>query len=60
MNVPGVTGNGNWTWRFEWRGVDGEPARMLGLISAGCGRGLMELLHLPGYVAKPPKAKTHA
>ena len=47
MNVPGVMGNGNWTWRFEWRGVDGEPARVLGLISAACGRGPMHLLHLP-------------
>jgi 4-alpha-glucanotransferase len=60
MNVPGVMGKGNWTWRFEWRAVDGEPARVLGLITAACGRGPMELLHLPGHVAKAPKAKPHA
>ena len=57
MNVPGVMGHGNWTWRFDWRQVEAEPARVLGLITAACGRGPMELLYLPGYVPKPPKVK---
>ena len=47
MNVPGVMGQGNWSWRFDWRDVDGEPARVLGLISAASGRGPFEKLQLP-------------
>ena len=57
MNVPGVMGNGNWTWRFDWRQVGAEPARVLGLITAACGRGPMELLHLPNYVPRPRKVR---
>ncbi len=51
MNVPGVMGQGNWTWRFEWSMVGSEPARVLGLIAAASGRGPFELLHLP----EPPE-----
>ena len=57
MNVPGVMGHGNWTWRFDWRQVGAEPARVLGLITAACGRGPMELLHLPNYVPRPRKVR---
>ena len=39
MNVPGVVGNGNQTWRFDWQDVGSEPARVPGLISAVCGHG---------------------
>jgi 4-alpha-glucanotransferase len=57
MNVPGVMGQGNWTWRFDWRQVEAEPARVLGLITAACGRGPVELLRLPGDVPRPRKGK---
>ena len=46
MNLPG-TGIGNWGWRFDWPMVGGEPARVLGLITAASGRGPFELLRLP-------------
>jgi 4-alpha-glucanotransferase len=46
MNLPGTVVN-NWVWRFEWNMVDGEAARVLGLISAASGRGPFQLLHLP-------------
>ena len=45
MNLPGST-EGNWAWRFEWSMVGSEPGRVLGLITAGSGRGPIELLHL--------------
>ncbi len=45
MNLPGST-EGNWAWRFEWSMVGNEPGRVLGLITAGSGRGPIELLHL--------------
>lgn len=47
MNTPGTTGGDNWRWRFCWDQVDGEPARVLGLITAASGRGPFELLRLP-------------
>ncbi len=53
MNIPGVMGQGNWTWRFAWSQVDGEPARVLGLISAASGRGPIENLKLPGSPGEP-------
>ncbi len=59
MNVPGVMGEGNWTWRFEWRSVDGEPARVLGLIAAASGRGPFAKLQLPSD-ALPPAAPAEA
>ena len=46
MNTPGVLG-GNWGWRFGWSMLDDETTRVLGLITAGSGRGPFELLHLP-------------
>ena len=52
MNIPGQMGTGNWSWRFDWPMVGTEPARVLGLISAGTGRGPMENLHLPGCAAR--------
>ena len=45
MNLPGST-VGNWAWRFAWSMVGNEPGRVLGLITAGSGRGPIELLHL--------------
>ena len=57
MNIPGLMGTGNWSWRFDWPMVGTEPGRVLGLISAATGRGPMEKLHLPGYVAKVPTQK---
>ncbi len=39
MNVPGTVGEHNWTWRFTWPMVGPEHTRVLGLITAGCGRG---------------------
>ena len=57
MNVPGLMGTGNWSWRFDWSMVGNEPGRVLGLISAATGRGPMGLLRLPGYVPQPPKVK---
>ncbi len=56
MNVPGVMGQGNWTWRFVWRNVDGEPARVLGLIAAASGRGPIAGLHLPSDPEVPAAA----
>ena len=53
MNVPGVMGQGNWTWRFDWSDVGSEPARVLGLISAATGRGPFQKLHLPGPMPTP-------
>lgn len=47
MNVPGTLGAHNWTWRFEWHWLGEEPARVLGLISAGSGRARVALLNLP-------------
>ena len=46
MNTPG-TGDGNWSWRFEWNMVGNEAARALGVIAAASGRGRFELLGLP-------------
>ncbi|MFZ2650954.1 MAG: 4-alpha-glucanotransferase, partial [Burkholderiaceae bacterium] len=57
MNIPGTMGHGNWSWRFDWRDVDAEPARVLGLISAATGRGPLEKLHLPEAVHKPPESE---
>ncbi len=45
MNIPG-TGEGNWTWRFEWHMVGDMPAKTLGAIAAASGRGPFELLRL--------------
>jgi 4-alpha-glucanotransferase len=45
MNVPG-TGDGNWTWRFEWSMVGSDAGRVMGMIAAGSGRGRFELLGL--------------
>jgi 4-alpha-glucanotransferase len=39
MNTPGTMGSDNWTWRFDWPMVGGEPGRVLGLITAASGRG---------------------
>jgi len=57
MNVPGLMGTGNWSWRFDWSMVGNEPGRVLGLISAATGRGPMEKLNLPGYAPKVPAPK---
>ncbi len=46
MNLPGTVVN-NWAWRFEWNMMDGEAARVLGLITAASGRGPFALLQLP-------------
>jgi len=46
MNIPG-TGDGNWTWRFEWSMVGSEATWTLGAIAAASGRGRFELLRLP-------------
>lgn len=43
MNLPG-TPAGNWSWRFDWRMVGPEPARVLGLMTAASGRGPFGLL----------------
>ncbi|MCU0756278.1 MAG: 4-alpha-glucanotransferase, partial [Xanthomonadales bacterium] len=48
MNIPGTTGEHNWTWRFGWEQIDAEAGRVLGLITAASGRGRFELLGLPG------------
>ncbi len=45
MNTPG-TGDGNWSWRFQWDMVGTEPARVLGVITAASGRGQFNLLGL--------------
>ncbi len=50
MNRPGTTGNANWTWRFVWDDVSGEPARVLGMLTAASGRGPFE----PLGIAAPP------
>ncbi|MFG6447135.1 4-alpha-glucanotransferase [Roseateles sp. BYS180W] len=50
MNVPGEP-DGNWRWRFSWDMLGlhqgGEPARVLGLITAASGRAPLALLRLP-------------
>ena len=46
MNLPG-TGDGNWTWRFEWSMVGSDTGRVMAMIAAGSGRGRFELLGLP-------------
>ena len=46
MNVPGLMGGGNWSWRFDWSMVGNEPARVLGRISAATGRGPIDRLGL--------------
>ena len=46
MNLPG-TGEGNWSWRFEWSMVGRDASRLLGEIAAASGRGRFELLGLP-------------
>ncbi len=46
MNFPGTIGGTNWTWRFDWLDVDGETARILGLITAASGRGPRALGHM--------------
>ena len=43
MNLPG-TPAGNWSWRFDWRMVGPEPARVLGFMTAASGRGPFGLL----------------
>jgi 4-alpha-glucanotransferase len=48
MNLPGSLGASNWTWRFDWSMLGSEPARVLGLITAGSGRGPFNLLGLSG------------
>lgn len=48
MNTPGTLGPQNWTWRFAWSQVTPDVTRVLGLITAGSGRGPFELLTLPG------------
>jgi 4-alpha-glucanotransferase len=52
MNTPGTMGAPNWTWRFDWPAVGDEPGRVLGLITAACGRGDFSLL---GVGAAPPQ-----
>jgi len=47
MNTPGTLGGRNWVWRFTWDMVGSEPGRVLGLITAGAGRGPFKLLKLP-------------
>jgi 4-alpha-glucanotransferase len=47
MNTPGTLGGSNWVWRFTWDMVGSEPGRVLGLITAGSGRGPFALLKLP-------------
>lgn len=44
MNMPGTIGDGNWTWRFAWDDIAGEPARVLGMLTAASGRGPFERL----------------
>ena len=44
MNLPGTLGTANWSWRFTWPMLSGEPARRLGVIAAASGRGPIELL----------------
>ena len=44
MNLPGTLGTANWSWRFTWPMLGGEPARRLGVIAAASGRGPIELL----------------
>ena len=43
MNQPGSP-TGHWAWRFDWRMVGAEPARVLGVITAASGRGPFGLL----------------
>jgi 4-alpha-glucanotransferase len=38
MNRPGTVGGDNWTWRFEWRALGDEPARVLALMAEVSGR----------------------
>lgn len=52
MNTPGTLGGSNWTWRFTWEDVGGEPARVLSLLTAASGRGPFERLG----IGVPPKA----
>ena len=47
MNTPGTLGGRNWCWRFQWDMLQGEHARVLGLISAASGRAPAHLLGLP-------------
>ena len=47
MNTPGTVGDQNWSWRFDWGMLGGEPGRVLGLISAASGRAPFALVHLP-------------
>ena len=44
MNTPGTLGPQNWSWRFEWKMLGHEAARVLGVITAVSGRGAMRLL----------------
>jgi 4-alpha-glucanotransferase len=46
MNLPGVMGGGNWTWRFDWPMV-GEVGTELARLSAATGRAPADLLDLP-------------
>jgi 4-alpha-glucanotransferase len=46
MNLPGSP-TGNWGWRFDWAMVGDEPGRVLGVITAACGRGPFERMGLP-------------
>jgi 4-alpha-glucanotransferase len=48
MNIPGTLGGNNWAWRFDWSMVGTEPARVLGLLTAGSGRGPFHWMRLPG------------
>jgi 4-alpha-glucanotransferase len=38
MNTPGVLGPQNWSWRFEWKDVGDQPARILAQMAAVSGR----------------------
>ncbi len=52
MNRPGTSGDGNWTWRFGWNDIAGEPARVLGMLTAASGRGPFDRLGLPPLAGK--------
>lgn len=58
MNLPGTMGGSNWVWRFDWRMLGSEPARVLGLIAAASGRGPFELLGLSTGTMNPDVSRT--
>jgi 4-alpha-glucanotransferase len=44
MNTPGV-GDGNWSWRFEWKMLPQDTTRALGMMAATSGRAPMSYLN---------------